>query len=79
MWTGFFLLGMPEVPDVSWKDLSMITLYESVRPFILPFTLGALTLGVLAASLAYPLGVLLISWYRTARNVGNHIAQKRST
>lgn len=64
MWTGFFLLGMQDLPDMSWSDLSMTTLYETVLPFILPFTLGALTLSVLGALLAYPLGLLLISWYR---------------
>lgn len=64
MWTGFFLLGTQDVPDVSWSDLSLTTFYESVLPFILPFTLGALTLSVLGALLAYPLGLLLISWYR---------------
>ena len=64
MWTGGFLLGMPEVPDVSWERLSMVTLYEVILPFILPFTLGALTLSVLGALLAYPLGVLLIARYR---------------
>ncbi len=64
MWTGFFLLGIQDVPDVSWSHLSAATLYETVGPFILPFTLGALTLSVLGALLAYPLGLILISWYR---------------
>ncbi len=64
MWTGFFLLGMPEAPDVSWDTLSLFTLYESILPFLLPFTLGALTLSVLGALLTYPLGVLLITRYR---------------
>lgn len=64
MWTGFFLLGIQDIPDVSWSHLSITTLYETVLPFILPFTLGALTLSMLGALLAYPLGLLLISWYR---------------
>ena len=64
MWTGFFLLGTQDVPDVSWSHLSITTLYETVLPFILPFTLGALTLGVLGALLAYPLGLFLIARYR---------------
>ena len=64
MWTGFFLLGIQDVPDVSWSHLSITTLYETVLPFILPFTLGALTLGVLGALLAYPLGLFLIARYR---------------
>lgn len=64
MWTGFFLLGSRDVPDVSWSHLSMTTLYETVLPFILPFTLGALTLSILGALLAYPLGLLVITRYR---------------
>ena len=80
MWTGFFLLGRPEAPDVAWKNLSIITLYESVLPFILPFTLGALTLSVLGALLAYPLGLLVITRYRkTTHDSTNQIVQKRST
>ena len=64
MWTGFFLLGIQDVPDVSWSHLSITTLYETVLPFILPFTLGALTLSILGALLAYPLGLLVIARYR---------------
>ena len=64
MWTGFVLLDIQDVPDVSWSHLSVTTLYDTVRPFMLPFTLGALTLSVLGALLAYPVGLLLISWYR---------------
>ncbi len=80
MWTGFFLLGRPETPDVAWKNLSIITLYESMGPFILPFTLGALTLSLLGALLAYPLGLLAIARYRkTTRNSTGPIAQKRPT
>ena len=64
MWTGFFLLGMQNRPDVSWSNLSITTLYETVLPFILPFTLGALTLSLLGALLAYPLGLFVIARYR---------------
>ncbi len=79
MWTGFFLLGMPEVPDVSWNNLSITTLYEFVLPFVLPFTLGALTLSVFGALLAYPLGVLLVSWYRKqyAAQPSHQLARKK--
>lgn len=73
MWTGFVLLDIQGIPDVPWSHLSITTLYDTVRPFILPFTLGALTLSVLGALLAYPLGLLLISWYR--KRLADHIAQ----
>ncbi len=64
MWTGFFLLGIQDIPDVSWSHLSITTLYKTVQPFILPFTLGALTLSILGALLAYPLGLFVIIRYR---------------
>ena len=73
-WTGLFLLGMPEAPDVSWERLSITSLYETVLPFILPFTLGALTLSLLGALLAYPLGLLVIGRYR--RRSADHVIQK---
>lgn len=63
MWTGFFLLGIQDIPDVSWSHLSIATLYGTVRPFILPFTLGALTLSILGALLAYPLALFVLSRY----------------
>ena len=68
MWTGFFLLGIQDVPDVSWSHLSITTLYETMLPFILPFTLGALTLSIVGALLAYPLGLLVIARYRQQRH-----------
>ena len=74
MWTGFFLLGMPQAPDVSWETFSIVTLYEAILPYILPFTLGALTLSVLGALLAYPLGLLAITRYRKTTN---HVVQKK--
>lgn len=64
MWTGFFLLGIRDIPDVSWSHFSLTTFYETVRPFILPFTLGALTLSILGALLAYPLALFMIVRYR---------------
>ncbi len=63
MWTGFHLVGMPDVPDVAWEHLSLHTLYAWIIPLLLPFILGALTLGVLGALLAYPVGMLLATHY----------------
>ncbi len=63
MWTGVRLVGMPDVPGLTWEDISLHTLYEWVIPFLLPFTLGALTLGVLGALLAYPIGMILATRY----------------
>ncbi len=79
MWTGFFLLGIPETPDVSWNSFSILTLYESILPFILPFTLGAFTLSTLGALLTYPLGVLVLVRYRkTPRHSTNPITPHKT-
>lgn len=64
LWTGFLLLGMPDVPDISWDTFSLNAFYALVLSYLLPFILGALTLSVLGAFLAYPVGVLLVSRYR---------------
>ncbi len=63
MWTGVCLVGMPNVPDFAWEHFSLHGLYEWVMPLLLPFTLGALTLGVFSALLAYPVGLLLATRY----------------
>ena len=59
MSTGFYLVGMPDAPDFAWEHVSLHALYEWGMPFLLPFTLGALTLGVFGALIAYPVGLLL--------------------
>jgi len=72
MWTGFLLLGMPELPAISWDNLSTEALYEVVMPYLLPFTIGACTLSLLGALIAYPLGLLLISRHRKHHVVGTN-------
>jgi uncharacterized protein (DUF2062 family) len=67
MWTGFFLLGMPDVPPFSWDSLSAEAIFEVALPYILPFTLGACTLSLLGALIAYPLSLFLISRYQKQR------------
>ncbi len=64
MWTGFLLLGMPELPAISWDNLSTEAFYEVIMPYILPFAVGACTLSLLGSLLAYPLGLFIISRYR---------------
>jgi len=71
LWTGFFLLGMPELPAIAWDDLSTEALYEVLMPYLLPFALGACMLSLLGALIAYPLGLFLISRYRKQREAAN--------
>ncbi len=67
MWTGMYLVGMSNVPDFAWEHFSLYGFYEWVMPLLLPFTLGALTLGVLGALLAYPVGLFLATRYARQR------------
>lgn len=64
MWTGFIILGMPHTPSFNWNELSLESLYSTIIPYILPFTIGACVLSLIGATLAYPLALILVSWYR---------------
>lgn len=64
LWTGFLILGMPEFPAFSWENLSLVSLYDLILTYILPFTLGAFTLSFAGSLLAYPLALSVISRYR---------------
>ena len=73
MWTGFLILGVPDTPDFSWDHLATESLYETVLPYILPFTVGACTLSVIGALLSYPLALLLVSHYRKTHPIGTPV------
>ncbi|RMH06599.1 MAG: DUF2062 domain-containing protein [Nitrospirae bacterium] len=64
MWTGFLILGMPPPPSLTWTNLSVHTLYTAIQPYIMPFVVGACTLSLLGAALAYPLAFFVVSRYR---------------
>jgi len=72
MWTGFFILGMPDAPTFSWDNLSAEAIMKAAMPYILPFALGALTLGFLCSLLAYPLALLVIIQYKKQRHISNN-------
>jgi uncharacterized protein (DUF2062 family) len=67
MGTEFLLLGMPELPAISWDSLSAEAIFKVALPYILPFTLGACTLSLLGALITYPLSLFLISRYQKQR------------
>ncbi|MEC4674216.1 MAG: DUF2062 domain-containing protein [Nitrospirota bacterium] len=73
MWTGFLILGIPDTPNFSWDNLTTETLYETVIPFIWPFTVGACTLSVIGALLSYPLALLMVARYRKTHPVGEQV------
>ena len=73
MWTGFIILGIPDTPMFTWTDLSLETLYSTLLPYVLPFTIGACVLSLIGAILTYPLALILVSRYRKGQT-GNRSA-----
>ena len=71
MWTGCFILGIPDTPTFSWGNLSPETIMKVAMPYVLPFTLGACTLGLLCSLLAYPLALFMITRYKKQRYISN--------
>ena len=72
MWTGFFILGIPDTPTFSWDNLSTTAIMKVAIPYILPFALGACTLGLLCSLLAYPLALLMIIQYKKQRHISKN-------
>ncbi len=69
-WTGFEVTNYPPVA-FTWDDMSLSSLYEQGRPYILPFFAGGVLLSVLGGVLSYPLALIVISRYRAA-HLGSH-------
>ena len=70
LWTGVQLTGLPDVPAVSWSDLSMMAFYEQVRPYAVPFVLGGLLLSAIGAAVSYPVAYLVIRVHRERHSDG---------
>ena len=64
IWTGFLILGITDLPELSWDTLSLESLDTTILPYILPFTVGACTLSLLGSLLAYPLSLVVITQHR---------------
>ena len=73
MWTGFFILGMPDTPTFSWDNLSTTAIMKVAIPYILPFALGACTLGFLCSLLAYPLALRMITQHKKQNHISNNL------
>ncbi|MBM4125601.1 MAG: DUF2062 domain-containing protein [Nitrospira sp.] len=64
LWTGFQLMGMPQTPHLNWSDLRLLSLYEQLLPYALPFFVGGTVLSLLGALVGYPAAYALIAKYR---------------
>ncbi len=73
MWTGFLILGVPDTPEFVWDNLTTESFYETVLPYLMPFTVGACTLSVMGALLSYPLALLVVSHYRKTHPISEPV------
>ncbi len=64
LWTGLQILGHPPSDPVVSNTLTLESLHLLITPYLLPFVIGALVLGVAGAGLAYPLAYWFINRYR---------------
>lgn len=68
LYVGFLMMGESPSIAIHWDQLSLDNLYEVLAPYFLPFIIGACTLAVLGALLAYPLMRWAILRYRTFKS-----------
>ncbi|MFQ5931031.1 MAG: DUF2062 domain-containing protein, partial [Nitrospiraceae bacterium] len=68
MWTGFQILGSPQVETLYWQGLGIQTLYEQILSYALPFFIGGVALGMLGALVTYPAAYLVVTTFRSRRN-----------
>ena len=56
-----------DLPDIDWSSLTFSTLHLHLGPYIWPFVLGSILLGLICAVLSYFIVYRLISEYRRVR------------
>jgi uncharacterized protein (DUF2062 family) len=52
---------------IAWEQLRPETLYQSVAPYLLPFVVGGLALGIAGGVTAYLIALWLITRVRAAQ------------
>ncbi len=63
-WTGFWLLGYPDTPPVSWDVPDLRSFYQQILPYAAPFFLGGLVLSFFGAAISYPIAYLILFQHR---------------
>lgn len=53
LWVGLKVVGSEGIPPIDWDELTLQTLFTQFRPYIFPFVIGTLLLGVLFAGISY--------------------------
>ena len=68
LWVGIEIWGRHrELPPIHWEDLAVLALPKQLVPYLIPFVIGTLILGTIAAVLTYIIAVPLITRARHRR------------
>ena len=60
IWFGSKIVGSEiAMPQIAWNELTLSSAYVAIKPFFWPFIAGTLTVGCIAAVIAY----VLIYWF----------------
>ncbi len=54
LWIGLKLYGIKEtMPDISWGNTKIMDIFNYLKPYFMPFIIGSLLLGLVAAAISY--------------------------
>jgi hypothetical protein len=53
MWVGLWLDPVGPVPQIDWNDFTLRMLWDQFHPYVVPFVLGHVLLGIVGAAAGY--------------------------
>ena len=68
LYTGLLLVGESSSTSIEWENMTVDNMFEILSPYLFPFIVGACSLAILGALIAYP----VMRWAITRYRGGNH-------
>ena len=64
-WVGAKLIGMKQLlPDIDWKNITFMDMIDKLAHLILPFFVGTITVGIVAAITSYFIIQIMVTRYK---------------
>lgn len=68
LYTGLLLVGESSSTSIEWGNVTVNNMFEILSPYLFPFIVGACTLAILGALIAYPVMRWAITRYRRGKH-----------
>ncbi|MEJ2231062.1 MAG: DUF2062 domain-containing protein [Nitrospirales bacterium] len=68
LYTGLLLVGESSSTSIEWGNMTVNNMFEILSPYLFPFIVGACTLAILGALIAYPVMRWAITRYRRGKH-----------